>query len=59
LHPIAGRPTRQQLTLVFSQKRYLLTWHKRMEKFGITPEFFQAALAKGVPATPLAPITEK
>jgi hypothetical protein len=56
LHQIAGRPTRQQLTLVFGQKGYLLTWPKRTEKFGITPEAFQAALAKGVPAVPLAPI---
>ena len=56
LHQIAGRPTRQQLTLVFGQKGYLLTWPKRIEKFGITPETFQAALAEGVPAVPLAPI---
>jgi hypothetical protein len=56
LHQIAGRPTRQQLTLVFGQKGYLLTWPKRTEKFGITPETFQAALAEGVPAVPLAPI---
>jgi hypothetical protein len=55
LHQIAGRPTRQQLTLVFGQKGYLLTWPKRTEKFGITPETFQAALAKGVPAVPLTP----
>jgi hypothetical protein len=56
LHQIAGRPTRQQLTQVFGQKGYLLTWPKRTEKFGITPETFQAALAEGVPAVPLAPI---
>jgi len=56
LHQIAGRPTRQQLTLVFGEKGYLLTWPKRTEKFGIKPETFQAALAKGVPAVPLAPI---
>jgi hypothetical protein len=56
LHQIAGRPTRQQLTLVFGQKGYLLTWPKRTEKFGITPEAFQAALAKGTPAVPLTPI---
>jgi hypothetical protein len=56
LHQIAGRPTRQQLTLVFGQKGYLLTWPKRTEKFGITPETFQAALAEGVPAVPLASI---
>jgi hypothetical protein len=59
LHQIAGRPTRQQLTQVFGQKGYLLTWPKRTEKFGITPETFQAALAKGVQATPLAPVTEQ
>ena len=55
LHQIAGRPTRQQLTLVFGQKGYLLTWPKRTERFGITPETFQAALAKGVPAIRLGP----
>jgi hypothetical protein len=63
LHQIAGRPTHQQLTLVFGQKGYLLTWPKRTKKFGITPETFQAALAKGVPAVPLTavakPIAEK
>jgi hypothetical protein len=58
LHQIAGRPTRQQLTLVFGQKGYLLTWPKRAEKFGITPETFQAVLAKGVPAVPLAPVAK-
>jgi hypothetical protein len=58
LHQIAGRPTRQQLTLVFGQKGYLLTWPKRTEKFGITPETFQAALAKGVPAVPLTPVAK-
>ena len=58
LHQIAGRPTRQQLTLVFGQKGYLLTWPKRTEKFGITPETFQAALAKGVPAVPLIPVAK-
>jgi hypothetical protein len=56
LHQIAGRPTKAQLTLVFGEKGYLLTWPKRTEKFGITPETFQAALAKGIPAVPLAPI---
>ena len=58
LHQIAGRPTRQQLTLVFGEKGYLLTWPKRTERFGITPETFQAALAKGVPAVPLTPVTK-
>jgi hypothetical protein len=58
LHQIAGRPTRQQLTLVFGQKGYLLTWPKRTERFGITPETFQAALAKGVPAVPLTPVAK-
>jgi hypothetical protein len=55
LHQIAGRPTKQQLVQVFGQKGYLLTWPKRTEKFGITPETFQAALAKGVPAIRLGP----
>jgi hypothetical protein len=58
LHQIAGRPTRQQLTLVFGVKGYLLTWPKRTEKFGITPETFQAALAKGVPAVPLTTVAK-
>jgi hypothetical protein len=58
LHQIAGRPTRQQLIQVFGQKGYLLTWPKRTEKFGITPEKFQAALAKGVPAEPLTPVAK-
>jgi len=58
LHQIAGRPTKQQLVLVFGQKGYLLTWPKRTEKFGITPETFQAALAKGVPAVPLTPVAK-
>jgi hypothetical protein len=58
LHQIAGRPTRQQLTQVFGQKGYLLTWPKRTEKFGITPETFQEALAKGVPAVPLTPVAK-
>jgi hypothetical protein len=58
LHQIAGRPTRQQLTLVFGEKGYLLTWLKRTEKFGITAETFQAALANGVPAVPLTPIAK-
>jgi hypothetical protein len=55
LHQIAGRPTKQQLILVFGKSGYLLTWPKRTEKFGITPETFQAALAKGVPAIRLGP----
>jgi hypothetical protein len=59
LHQIAGRPTKAQLVLVFGKAGYLLTWPKRTEKFGITPETFQAALAKGVQATPLAPVSEK
>jgi hypothetical protein len=58
LHQIAGRPTKQQLILVFGKGGYLLTWPKRTEKFGITPENFQAALAKGVPAVPLTPVAE-
>ena len=56
LHQIAGRPTKAQLLLVFGPKGYLLTWPKRTERFDITPETFQAALAKGIPAVPLAPI---
>jgi hypothetical protein len=56
LHQIAGRPTKAQLILVFGPKGYLLTWPKRTERFDITPETFQAALAEGVPAVPLAPI---
>ena len=55
LHQIAGRPTKAQLILVFGPKGYLMTWPKRTEKFGITPETFQAALAKGVPAIRLGP----
>jgi hypothetical protein len=58
LHQIAGRPTLQQLTQVFGEKGYLLTWPKRTERFGITPETFQAALAKGVPAVPLTPVAK-
>jgi len=58
LHQIAGRPSRQQLTLVFGEKGYLMTWPKRTEKFGITPESFQAALAKGVPAVLLTPVAK-
>jgi hypothetical protein len=54
-HAIAGRPTKAQLILVFGKAGYLLTWPKRTEKFGITPETFQAALAKGVPAIRLGP----
>jgi hypothetical protein len=58
LHQIAGRPTKTQLILVFGKAGYLLTWPKRTEKFGITPETFQAALAKGVPAVPLTPVAK-
>ena len=59
LHQIAGKPTKQQLILVFGKAGYLLTWPKRTEKFGITPETFQAALA-AVPLTPVAkPNVEK
>lgn len=35
-----------------------MTWPKRTEKFGITPESFQAALAKGVPAVLLTPVAK-
>jgi hypothetical protein len=59
LHQIAGRPTQQQLILVFGKAGYLLTWPKRTERFGITPETFQAALAKGFPAIPLTVKTEE
>jgi hypothetical protein len=58
LHQIAGRPTKEQLILVFGKAGYLLTWPKRTEKFGITPETFQAALAKGVPGGPLTPVAK-
>jgi hypothetical protein len=58
LHQIAGRPTKAQLVLVFGKAGYLLTWPKRTKKFGITPETFQAALAKGVPAVPLTPVAK-
>jgi len=58
LHQMAGRPTKAQLILVFGKAGYLLTWQKRTEKFGITPETFQAALAKGIPAVPLAPVAK-
>ena len=58
LHQIAGRPTKQQLIPVFGKAGYLLSWPKRTERFGITPETFQAALAKGVPAVPLTPVTK-
>jgi hypothetical protein len=37
---------------------HLLTRPKRTEKFGITPETFQVALAKGVPAVPLIPVAK-
>jgi hypothetical protein len=58
LHQIAGRPTKEQLILVFGKAGYLLTWPKRTEKFGITPKTFQAALAKGIPAVPLTSVAE-
>jgi hypothetical protein len=54
-HALAGRPTKAQLILVFGTKGYALTWAQRTERFGITPETFQAALAKGVPAIRLGP----
>jgi hypothetical protein len=54
-HALAGRPTKAQLILVFGTKGYALTWIQRTERFGITPETFQAALAKGVPAIRLGP----
>jgi hypothetical protein len=54
-HAFAGRPTKEQLILVFGQKGYAMTWAQRTERFGITPETFQAALAKGVPAIRLGP----
>jgi hypothetical protein len=58
LHQIAGRPTKQQLIFVFGKAGYLLTWPRRTERFGITSESFQAALAKGVPAVPLTPVAK-
>jgi hypothetical protein len=54
-HALAGRPTKAQLILVFGTKGYAMTWAQRTAKFGITPETFQAALAKGVPAIRLGP----
>jgi hypothetical protein len=54
-HALAGRPTKAQLITVFGTKGYAMTWAQRTEKFGITPETFQAALAKGVPAIRLGP----
>jgi hypothetical protein len=54
-HALAGRPTKEQLILVFGQKGYAMTWAQRTERFGITPETFQAALAKGVLAIQLGP----
>jgi hypothetical protein len=47
------------LILVFGEAGYLLMWPKRTEKFGITPETFQAALAKGVPAVPLTAVAKQ
>ena len=55
-HALAGRPTKEQLILVFGQKGYAMTWAQRTERFGITPETFQAALAKGVPAIRLGQV---
>jgi len=55
LHQLAGKPTKAQLVLVFGTKGYAMTWAQRTAKFGITPETFQAALAKGVPAIRLGP----
>jgi hypothetical protein len=57
-HAIAGRPTKAQLILVFGQKGYAMTWAQRTARYGITPETFQAALAKGVPAVPLTPVAK-
>jgi hypothetical protein len=57
-YAIAGRPTKAQLILVFGTKGYAMTWAQRTEKFGITPETFQTALAKGVPGVPLTPIAK-
>jgi hypothetical protein len=54
-HALAGRPTKAQLLLVFGTKGYAMTWAQRTERFGITPETFQAALAKGVLAMRLGP----
>jgi hypothetical protein len=54
-HAIAGRPTKAQLILVFGTKGYAMTWAQRTARYGITPETFQAALAKGVPAIRLGP----
>ena len=34
---------------------YAMTWAQRTARYGITPETFQAALAKGVPAMRLGP----
>jgi hypothetical protein len=41
-HALAGRPAKAQLILVFGQKGYAMTWPQRTERFGITPETFQA-----------------
>jgi hypothetical protein len=54
-HALAGRPTKEQLILVFGTKGYAMTWVQRTARFGITPETFQAALAKGLPAIRLGP----
>ena len=57
-HALAGRPTKAQLILVFGTKGYAMTWAQRTEKFGITPETFQPALAKGVAAIRLGPAAQ-
>ena len=54
-HALAGRPTKAQLILVFGTKGYAMTWAQRTARYGITPETFQAALVKGVPAIRLGP----
>jgi hypothetical protein len=48
-HAIAGRPTKAQLILVFGSKGYAMTCAQRTARYGITPESFQAALAKVFP----------
>ena len=58
-HRASGSPSRQQLEAVFGKAGYFLTWPKRTERFGIRPGDFQAALAKGLPATPLTLKTEE
>jgi hypothetical protein len=48
-------PWETRSLLVFGTKGYAMTWAQRTERFGIMPETFQAALAKGVPAIRLGP----